>query len=88
MAPKANLFTRDVESIDQSQRIVRLSPGTRQAATSIHYDHLVIAMGTRLDHSKIPGMREHAQIQFSKRRRRSIALSCSISRRSGATGVT
>jgi NADH:ubiquinone reductase (H+-translocating) len=60
MAPKANLFTRDVESIDPAQRIVRLSPGTRQATTSIHYDHLVIAMGTRLDHSKIPGMREHA----------------------------
>lgn len=60
MAPKANLFTRDVESIDPVQRIVTLSPGTRPAATSIHYDHLVIAMGTRLDHSKIPGMREHA----------------------------
>jgi len=37
-----------------------LSPGTRPAATSIRYDHLVIPMGTRLDHSKIPGMREHA----------------------------
>src|SRR5437762_12728622 len=60
MAPKANLFTRDVESIDPAQRIVKLSPGTRPATTSIHYDHLVIAMGTRLDHSKIPGMREHA----------------------------
>ena len=60
MAPKANLFTRDVESIDPRQRIVTLSPGARPAVTSIHYDHLVIAMGTRLDHSKIPGMREHA----------------------------
>ena len=60
MAPKANLFTRDVESIDPVQRLVTLSPGTRPAVTSIHYDHLVIAMGTRLDHSKIPGMHEHA----------------------------
>jgi NADH dehydrogenase len=60
MAPKANLFTRDVESIDPVQRIVTLSPGTRPASMSIHYDHLVIAMGTRLDYSKIPGMREHA----------------------------
>jgi NADH:ubiquinone reductase (H+-translocating) len=60
MAPRANLFTRDVESIDPFERTVTLSPGTRPAATSIHYDHLVIAMGTRLDHSKIPGMREHA----------------------------
>ena len=60
MAPKANLFTRAVESIDPVQRIVTLSPGTRPVMTSMHYDHLVIAMGTRLDHSKIPGMREHA----------------------------
>jgi NADH:ubiquinone reductase (H+-translocating) len=60
MAPKANLFTRDVESIDPAQRVVRLSAGTRPVTTSIHYDHLVIAVGTRLDHSKIPGMREHA----------------------------
>ena len=60
MAPKANLFARDVESIDPVQRIATLSPGTRPASMSIHYDHLVIAMGTRLDYSKIPGMREHA----------------------------
>jgi NADH dehydrogenase len=26
----------------------------------LHYEHLVIAMGTQLDHSKIPGMRDHA----------------------------
>lgn len=60
MAPKANLFTRDVESIDPVQRLVTLSPGTRPAPISIRYDHLVIAMGTRLDYAKIPGMREHA----------------------------
>ena len=60
MAPRARLFTRDVESIDPGQRIVTLAPGIRPSTTSIHYDHLVIALGTRLDHSKIPGMREHA----------------------------
>src|SRR5499427_8276997 len=32
MAPKANLFTRDVESIDPFERTVTLSPGTRPAA--------------------------------------------------------
>jgi NADH dehydrogenase FAD-containing subunit len=53
MAPKANLFARDVESIDPVQRIATLSPGTRPASMSIHYDHLVIAMGTRMDYSKI-----------------------------------
>ena len=60
MAPRARLFTRDVESIDPGQRIVTLAPGIRPSTTSMHYDHLVIALGTRLDHSKIPGMREHA----------------------------
>ena len=60
MAPRARLFTRDVESIEPGQRIVTLAPGIRPSTTSIHYDHLVIALGTRLDHSKIPGMREHA----------------------------
>jgi len=59
-APKAHLFTRDVEAIDPVRRVVTLSPGFRPATTSIQYDHLVIALGTRLDHSKIPGMREHA----------------------------
>ena len=60
MAPKALLYTRDVESIDPVARTVTLSPGARPAALTLPYDHLVIAMGTRLDHSKIPGMREHA----------------------------
>ena len=60
MARRARLFTRDVESIEPGQRIVTLAPGIRPSTTSIHYDHLVIALGTRLDHSKIPGMREHA----------------------------
>ncbi len=60
LAPKALLYTRDVESIDPHRRVVTLSPGCRPAPTELQYDHLVIAMGTRLDHSKIPGMREHA----------------------------
>jgi NADH:ubiquinone reductase (H+-translocating) len=60
MAPKALLYTRDVETIDPIRRVVTLSPGARPEALTLTYDHLVIAMGTRLDHSKIPGMREHA----------------------------
>src|SRR6202007_1668195 len=32
----------------------------RPTALILDYDQLVIAMGTRLDHSQIPGMREHA----------------------------
>lgn len=60
MAPKARLYTRDIESIDPIARTVTLSPGARPESLTLSYDHLVIAMGTRLDDSKIPGMREHA----------------------------
>ena len=60
MAPRANLYTRDIESIDPFARTVTLSPGVRPTPLTLSYDHLVIAMGTRLDYSKIPGMREHA----------------------------
>jgi NADH:ubiquinone reductase (H+-translocating) len=60
MAPRAHLYTRDIESIDPIARTVTLGPGVRPTTLSLNYDHLVIAMGTRLDHGKIPGMREHA----------------------------
>ncbi|MGC2579667.1 MAG: FAD-dependent oxidoreductase, partial [Terrimicrobiaceae bacterium] len=60
MAPRARIYTRDIESIDLSARTVMLSPGVRPTTLTLGYDHLVIALGTRLDHSKIPGMREHA----------------------------
>jgi len=60
LAKTARLYTREVESIDLANRTVRLSPGVRPAPLTIQYDHLVIALGTRLDYSTIPGMREHA----------------------------
>jgi NADH dehydrogenase len=60
MAPKAKLYTREIESIDPDSRTVTLSPVMRQAPVRLEYDHLVIAMGSQLDYSKIPGMREHA----------------------------
>ena len=60
MAPRASLYTRDIEFIDPVARTVTLSPGVRPTPLTLSYDHLVIAMGTRLDYSKIPGMREHA----------------------------
>ena len=60
MAPKALLHTREVESIDPHARTVTLSPAGRPVPLTLSYDHLVVAMGTRLDDSKIPGMREHA----------------------------
>jgi NADH:quinone reductase (non-electrogenic) len=60
MAPKARLYARDIKAIDPIARTVTLSPGARPERLTLSYDHLVVAMGTRLDHSKIPGMHEHA----------------------------
>jgi len=60
LARTALLYTREVEAIDLGKCTVKLSPGAKPTASVITYDHLVIALGTRLDHSKIPGMREHA----------------------------
>ncbi len=60
LAKSARLYTREVEAIDITTRTVKLSPGAKPTHSMITYDHLVIALGTRLDHSKIPGMREHA----------------------------
>src|SRR4051795_2125947 len=56
MAPKAQLYTRRVEAIDPVARTVTLAPGAEPVSLTLSYDHLVIAMGTRLDDSKIPGM--------------------------------
>ena len=60
LAKAAHLCTREVESIDLANRTVRLSPGVKPVPLTIAYDHLVIALGTRLDHNSIPGMHEHA----------------------------
>ena len=60
LARTARLFTREVEAIDIATRTVKLSPGPNRAPLTLTYDHLVIALGTQLDYSKIPGMREHA----------------------------
>ena len=60
LAPTAHLYTREVESIDLANRTVQLKPGAKPVSLTVRYDHLVIALGTRLDPGKIPGMKEHA----------------------------
>ena len=60
LARTARLYSREVEAIDLATRTVKLSPGIKPVASMVAYDHLVIALGTLLDYTKIPGMREHA----------------------------
>ena len=60
LAPRTRLVTREVEAIDLDRRVVRLAPGHRPRPLDLEYDHLVVAMGNRLDGSQIPGVPEHA----------------------------
>lgn len=60
MAPKVELYSKDIEKIDLAARTVSLSSGAQRKPVELNYDHLVIGMGTQLDYSKIPGMKEHA----------------------------
>ncbi len=54
------LHVREIEDIDIVNKTVRLAPGLRPKHVIVHYDQLVIGLGTILDCSKIPGMAEHA----------------------------
>lgn len=60
MAPRTQLYTREIEAIDLQAKTVRLAPGFRPRPLVLHYDHLVIGLGTILDYSKVPGSKEHA----------------------------
>lgn len=60
LAKRTRLLTREVEAVDLGRKVVRLAPGVRPAPLEVPYDSLVVALGTRLDGSRIPGMREHA----------------------------
>ena len=60
MAKKVELYTRNIEKIDVEARTVTLSCGARRTPVVLDYDHLVLGMGTQLDYTKIPGMKEHA----------------------------
>jgi len=60
LARRTTLYTRQIEAVDLDKKQVHLAPGFRPKPIVLDYDHLVIGLGTLLDYSKIPGMREHA----------------------------
>lgn len=61
LAPSTRVYTREIEAIDLKQKTVCLAPGCRPRPLVVEYDHLVLALGTVLDDTKVPGMREHAR---------------------------
>lgn len=60
LARRTALYTREVQAIDLERRVVTLAPEMRPRTTELAFDHLVIALGTRLAHELVPGLREHA----------------------------
>lgn len=60
IAPRAELYVRAVEAIDLERCVVRLAPGHALRHLEIKFDHLVVALGTRLACGMVPGLEEHA----------------------------
>jgi NADH dehydrogenase len=60
LCPKTYLYTREVESIDLTNRIVTTSAGARPRPYQLAYDHLVIAVGNVTSFAGQPGLAEHA----------------------------
>jgi NADH:ubiquinone reductase (H+-translocating) len=59
LARSAHLYTRRIDDIDLAKKQVRLAPGFLPKPIFLNFDHLVIALGTRLNYALVPGMKEH-----------------------------
>ncbi|MGP6088413.1 FAD-dependent oxidoreductase [Antarctobacter jejuensis] len=57
-----NIFVRKarVDNVDFERRIVTVFQGVQRRPTEVPYDHLVVAMGQRVDLSRTQGLSDHA----------------------------
>lgn len=60
LLPRTDLHVRDIESIDIQNQTIVTTPGFRQLAHAINYDHLVLALGNVTDFRGLRGLPEHA----------------------------
>ncbi len=60
MAKRTRLHTREIVGIDIQRKIVTLGPEFLPKKKELPFDHLVIALGSRLNYDLVPGMKEHA----------------------------
>lgn len=60
MLPRTSLHVREVESIDTQTKTIKTTPGFNLNPRSIHYDHLVLALGNVTDFRGLRGLPEHA----------------------------
>lgn len=60
LLPRVELHVRAVEAIDLERRVVTLAPGNIPRRPELGFDHLVLALGTRLAGDLLPGLDERA----------------------------
>jgi NADH dehydrogenase len=60
MAKRTRLHTREILNIDLQNKVVTLGPEFLPKTKELPFDHLVVALGSRLNYDMVPGMREHA----------------------------
>jgi len=60
LLPRTEIHVRDVEAVDLERRVVVTSPGFEPHSHYLHWDHLVVALGTVTDFRGLPGLPEHA----------------------------
>ena len=56
--PRTQFYRSEVEEIDTTSQVVRMRASS--AAESMHYDHLVLALGSVPNYFGLPGMEEHS----------------------------
>ena len=54
------IVVREIQFIDLATKTVGLAPGYQPKTVSIAFDQLVVCLGSRLDFTKVQGMKEHA----------------------------
>jgi len=60
MLPGVRFYASDVASIDVAKREVAIYAGEGRHLRALPYDHLVVALGTIVDLSSLPGLSEHS----------------------------
>lgn len=60
MLPGVGFFASDVASIDLARKQVFIFAGEGRHLRALPYDHLVLALGTVVDLSSLPGLSEHS----------------------------
>jgi NADH dehydrogenase len=62
LARGAQVLKCDITAIDAEAKTIQATAGAYTPDLTVHYNHLVLALGAIVDLSRIPGMPEHAYL--------------------------